>query len=738
MSNDPSSAFKAAVNALQESHLPEALDQVQALLHQAPDWSAQSEVDDIRRSYQSLLDCMKQGFADSERAKFFSQFLQRTYRTAVEVDRELQLRTVKTDYNDFRLRMRKEGTTLLSVLKEMDLLNQQLLFSSLTAGLNDGAEGERLHLRPEDKKREELNDCLFHLIHTSGLLTDEEAEALLANFDNEESGFSHQQRQLFAGALTLALFHYFDPLKLKLLCHLYAEADDATACRALTGMAFALTLYEDLMSIFPELDSLLEGLRHLPSFRSDLVELQGQMMMLTKTEDVSKTIIETILPNMKEATKNYMDRLSMDKLEELMNDESEADLFSKSDFNQQIEDGIQQMCKFQAEGADIYYGTFSALKHYAFFHDEAHWFKPFNAKLCLSDSMAEADTTALLNLFRQVDLCPSDTYSMAFTLSGFQAMGHRLVIDNIKSMMPDLELRINNERPMPVERKKMLRHYLQDLYRFFHLYRLRRELPLNPFSELTLFLPSRFLLSVLMQDTDSYFSIAYLAYRNKNMAMALEWLQAIPEKHFSVEAYKMLGSTHHHLKHFAEAAEAYEKAYLTETANAQLLRRLAACHLQLGHHERALKFYRELLALRPLDEEAIIRCGHLLLELKQFGKAFELYLNSETVLPDSLPIKRGVMTCAFHLHKPDTTEKYFHEFFNEAATPADLRLAGHAAWAGGKLTRTIELYTQSARSEASGEPFAFTDDEADMLLLYGIPTHDLRFMEDIVRGLPLS
>ena len=166
MSNDPSSAFKAAVNALQESHLPEALDQVQALLHQAPDWSAQSEVDDIRRSYQSLLDCMKQGFADSERAKFFSQFLQRTYRTAVEVDRELSLRTVKTDYNDFRLRMRKEGTTLLSVLKEMDLLNQQLLFSSLTAGLNDGAEGERLHLRPEDKKREELNDCLFHLIHT--------------------------------------------------------------------------------------------------------------------------------------------------------------------------------------------------------------------------------------------------------------------------------------------------------------------------------------------------------------------------------------------------------------------------------------------------------------------------------------------------------------------------------------------------------------------------------------------
>ena len=96
------------------------------------------------------------------------------------------------------------------------------------------------------------------------------------------------------------------------------------------------------------------------------------------------------------------------------------------------------------------------------------------------------------------------------------------------------------------------------------------------------------------------------------------------------------------------------------------------------------------------------------------------------------------MTCALHLHKPDTTVKYFHEFFNEAATPADLRLAGHAAWAGGKLTRAIELYTQSARSEASGEPFAFTDDEADMLLLYGIPTHDLRFMEDIVRGLPLS
>ena len=95
MSNDPSSAFKAAVNALQESHLPEALDQVQALLHQAPDWSAQSEVDDIRRSYQSLLDCMKQGFADSERAKFFSQFLQRTYRTAVEVDRELSLRFPK-------------------------------------------------------------------------------------------------------------------------------------------------------------------------------------------------------------------------------------------------------------------------------------------------------------------------------------------------------------------------------------------------------------------------------------------------------------------------------------------------------------------------------------------------------------------------------------------------------------------------------------------------------------------
>ena len=78
MSNDPSSAFKAAVNALQESHLPEALDQVQALLHQAPDWSAQSEVDDIRRSYQSLLECMKPGFAGSEGEKFFRQCLRRT------------------------------------------------------------------------------------------------------------------------------------------------------------------------------------------------------------------------------------------------------------------------------------------------------------------------------------------------------------------------------------------------------------------------------------------------------------------------------------------------------------------------------------------------------------------------------------------------------------------------------------------------------------------------------------
>lgn len=280
---------------------------------------------------------------------------------------------------------------------------------------------------------------------------------------------------------------------------------------------------------------------------------------------------------------------------------------------EEMERKYRKMMDMQKQGSDIYFGGFSKMKTFPFFNDLCNWFAPFNAAHPALGAARErlAGSTFLNNLMENGPFCDSDKYSFALAIA--QIMDR--MPDNVKEMLnSDATLGPTVSKEEQENPAYICRSYLQSLYRFFRLYRSKRDF-LNPF--------------ILDELEDNDGNALFLSYK----------LLACPE--MEENAVALCGFL---LKRKMMRELRTMALYYKSSQNPRLVRFLALVPMTDGKWQEAY----DLFASVPEDqhtEESLRGMAHCCMSLKRFGEAVDIYRRLLAMHPDSFSYQLNLAVC---------------------------------------------------------------------------------------------
>ena len=271
------------------------------------------------------------------------------------------------------------------------------------------------------------------------------------------------------------------------------------------------------------------------------------------------------------------------------------------------------MMDMQKQGSDIYFGGFSKMKTFPFFNDLCNWFAPFNAAHPALGAARErlAGSTFLNNLMENGPFCDSDKYSFALAIA--QIMDR--MPDNVKEMLnSDATFGPTVSKDEQEDPAYICRSYLQSLYRFFRLYRSKRDF-LNPF--------------ILDELEDNDGNALFLSYK----------LLACPEMEENAVALCGFLLKRKMMRELMSMAICFKSSQ-----NPRLVRFLALVPMTDGKWQEAY----DLFASVPEDqhtEESLRGMAHCCMSLKRFGEAVAIYRRLLAMHPDSFSYQLNLAVC---------------------------------------------------------------------------------------------
>ena len=280
---------------------------------------------------------------------------------------------------------------------------------------------------------------------------------------------------------------------------------------------------------------------------------------------------------------------------------------------EEMERKYRKMMDMQKQGSDIYFGGFSKMKTFPFFNDLCNWFAPFNAAHPALGAARErlAGSTFLNNLMENGPFCDSDKYSFALAIA--QIMDR--MPDNVKEMLnSDATFGPTVSKDEQEEPAYICRSYLQSLYRFFRLYRSKRDF-LNPF--------------ILDELEDNDGNALFMSYK----------LLACPEMEENAVALCGFLLKRKMMRKLMSMAICYKSSQ-----NPRLVRFLALVPMTDGKWQEAY----DLFASVPEDqhtEESLRGMAHCCMSLKRFGEAVAIYRRLLAMHPDSFSYQLNLAVC---------------------------------------------------------------------------------------------
>ena len=154
------------------------------------------------------------------------------------------------------------------------------------------------------------------------------------------------------------------------------------------------------------------------SFRSDLLQLQLQLINCAMAGQDGQTINKEIIPQLMKQKKWTKD---LDSTYRPDNDEQIDDILHTEDEEeamQQVEESFNKMQEMQHSGVDIYFDGFSKMKQFPFFEHVINWFVPFS--IYHPEVQALHLDATLIRLMKYVfnngAFCNGDKYSLVLVL----------------------------------------------------------------------------------------------------------------------------------------------------------------------------------------------------------------------------------------------------------------------------------------------------------------------------------
>lgn len=709
-----------------DKRLDVAIELLEQLYVQRPTLIGHSELEAVKNDYQLMVDYMERGFTDDKRASLYFSLLQRLYRVAADLEISWRCKNVIVYVDAFRI---------------SDHLNtsHDFIRSVLESFVSDVA---MLSLLPEAERTEKAKDLydrhqvfvnrLFNTLWTSCQWSDDDCAFYAGLMLSPMVDVVDQQ--LLVSAVTLGAMNQFDINKFKALTTVYQQStDERVRQRALVG--WVLSVFEG-MDIFPEQDKIIRKLCENKDTIRELYALQIQFFYSQDTEKDNERLQRDIMPYLVDGSNITIGRLGIvekeeDSLENILNQDAEDKRM------EQMEEKVRKMMEMQKQGSDIYFGGFRQMKRFPFFNDLANWFTPFYIDHPALRTTIEriGQPNILQTITNQGNFCESDKYSLAFAMESIINQ----IPGNIKEMMGSegvfdpMGTTLDKSNPTYI-----CRAYIQDLYRFFRLYRSSNEL-INPFidNHKSSFVADTFFFvykSFIGTGLDEYkMRLALYLYKHKNMDKLVELMSTF---HVEDANYNILmGYINLYFGKPDVAYQIFNMVLQEDTENQWALKGMARAAMDCEDYDTAEHTYSQLLRLEPDNINYAVKRCVTLLKTERYAEAREELFRLDYQYPDNMNVKR-VFAWTMLLDKSlDKASQLYDRILADAPMAEDYLNSGYCWWAKGNIGQAKNSF-QAWITMTKGNKDRLLEEirnDQKVLDLYGITEIDCLLMVNLIK-----
>ena len=561
--------------------------------------------EDVKNDYRLMQDAMMRGLRDDKIDEVYADIMRKVYGAGLDVLIEEKVKK----YSSFayaRVSAQQTEAHPDAVRTVLEAYVQDMAMMAFEPESTRKAKMEKLTADHHAYMKQLFNALLVAPMWNDRRAADFADLLLSPTIDRDDA-------LLLVSAVMLATMNVNDPYKWNMLAEVYVRATDKVLkMRALVGWVLSLPYDPRGPRLFPFVQERIKAMLADKTTLKQMLDMQMQMLFCCNADADNEEIQRNIMPTLIKNTNLQMTRLGIvEKEDDPMKDIMDPNAAERD--MEEMERKYRKMMDMQKQGSDIYFGGFSKMKTFPFFNDLCNWFAPFNAAHPALGAARErlAGSTFLNNLMENGPFCDSDKYSFALAIA--QIMDR--MPDNVKEMLnSDATFGPTVSKDEQEDPAYICRSYLQSLYRFFRLYRSKRDF-LNPF--------------ILDELEDNDGNALFLSYK----------LLACPEMEENAVALCGFLLKRKMMRELMSMAICYKSSQ-----NPRLVRFLALVPMTDGKWQEAY----DLFASVPEDqhtEESLRGMAHCCMSLKRFGEAVAIYRRLLAMHPDSFSYQLNLAVC---------------------------------------------------------------------------------------------
>lgn len=715
------------IRLLDGGRLKEALIQLQAISTQTNQWELHNRIEGALTAYGYMLQYASLGMEDPTRREFYRQTLRQAYELTDAVNIALLARKTSAVYFDlirtFGLHPAKRYAELQLSLEAFteDISTASILY---TEEARRKAETDRMY-----QAHEEAVNALFDKTWSTPFWTEAEASeatALLTSMLVPANDLA-----VMVSAAMLSLLRVFDVRKMHFLLDAYRHDDLQVSQRAIVGLVITLSKHAARIKLYPEINSRLSLLKDDEGFCQNLYTIQMQLLITRETTKIDKKMQEEIIPEMMKNAKQLNDPKF--RFEDIEDPEDRNPEWGEWMDKSGMADKIREMGEWQMAGADVYMSSFAQLKHYPFFNRTSHWFYPFDLNhpilAPLQKDLGRNEISPLKLIAFSDFFCNSDKYSFCLSTMGMPQVLREATLPEMEGQRDKFEALMQKK----AEASGISRQYIQDLYRFFKLWR-------NHAEEEDIFRwkfdlwENSLLADALLKGNQPKELADYLLQKGYLEEAYLLYQKLMGQSGTPAEVYQKAGYIRQKQKNYAEAIRLYKHADILASDNLWTNKHLAQCHKLSGNQEEALNYYRKVEAVQPDNLNIALQIGQCLTRLRNYAEALSYFYKVEYLEKNPDNARRAIAWCSFLTQKYPEAIKYYRLITETSTVKAeDWINLGHVYFVQGQTQEARRNYLKAHELFASHSTFiqAFLADKKT-LKEQGLSTEDLQIMLDLL------
>lgn len=709
-----SESLNQVFDYLKSRRLGEAIQTLEAFLSVHPHQINTDRLFAIRTDYQLMADYWRRGFKDPQLPSLYENLLQRMYVLCSNIAINYTVR--HTPYLSslmLKAHMTPRDWSPQVIREELESFVSDIALADLEPEHVSEAKKKEIYAR-----HHESMVILFDYILTSGLWTDGFATAMEEMLLSPTLDTNDQQ--LLISSVMLSSINYFDMAKFRMLVHVYQRATDIfVRQRALVG--WVLALHSDLgQNIYQEEVQLVEKLLEDETVCKDLVELQQQIIYCINAEADNAMIQQEIMPDLIKSqgfriTKNGVVEQEEDELNDILHpDETEKNM-------EKMEASFHRMVDMQNQGSDIYFGGFSQMKRFPFFTELANWFVPFYPD---HPSITEALGKFKNSRFLQMMLnggpfCNSDKYS--FLLAFSQVINS--IPAQVREMMDRGDVGLyevpTEERQKPAYIRRI---YLQDIYRFFRIFKQRDcfRTIFSPTDERYLFFQNPIFRSTHLE---AYFNdMTAFLIKKKKMNEALKLLKNYGDHRRDFQYYMMAGYLGY------QPLESYARALEMQPGNERAMRGYARILFAEERYGEALEMYDQLVAIQPEKKSYLLNRAVCQTNLGRNEEAEKVLFRLNYETPDDDHVNRVLAWALTCDGKYEQAAHLYRQLLSvEEPSEDDLLNYGYSLWFSGNIDDAADCFHRYLKESGHDKEYII-ENEVDLIQDKGITEPEIQMM----------